>query len=428
MTENLSIGDLIEALIDYRGKTPPKEADGVPLITAKVIKGGRILNDRREYVSEQTYGSWMRRGLPQAGDILITTEAPLGEVAQVPDSRIALAQRVILLRPDQSKVDRQFFFHFLRSPVAQERLRRRASGTTVSGIRQPELRAVEIALLDRSSQEQVGDILDALDQLIENNRRRIEVLEQMAQAIYREWFVHFRFPGHENTTLIDSPLGRIPEGWEVRPLIAQASVTMGQSPRSEHYNTDGIGQPFHQGVTDFGDYFPIDRKYCSIDGRQAYVGDILVSVRAPVGRLNLSHGDLIVGRGLAALRSNSKRQGLLFAHLKFRTFKEEDSMGGGTIFKAIGKRELENLPLLVAPESIEARADETLAEPVALIRSLTFESRHLTVIRDILLPKLVTGEIDVSELDLEGAVEVRGESGEVHRGGVGRAASVGIVG
>jgi type I restriction enzyme, S subunit len=88
------IGDLIECLIDYRGRTPPKVASGIPLITAKVIKSGRIEKDQLEYVSEETYERWMRRGMPQPGDVLVTTEAPLGEVAQVgPDPRIALAQR-----------------------------------------------------------------------------------------------------------------------------------------------------------------------------------------------------------------------------------------------------------------------------------------------------------------------------------------------
>ena len=215
MTAESTVGELIETLIDYRGKTPPKTKSGVPLITAKVIKGGTILAEPREYVAEDGYGAWMRRGLPARGDILITTEAPLGEVARVSDPRIALAQRVILLRPDASKVDPSFLFHYLRSPQAQAALGRRSSGTTVSGIRQPELRAVEVPLLARSSQGAVGVILDAIDDLIENNRRRVEVLEEMARAIYREWFVKFRYPGHNNISLVDSALGPIPEGWNV---------------------------------------------------------------------------------------------------------------------------------------------------------------------------------------------------------------------
>src|SRR5690606_37193884 len=105
---------------------------------------------------------------------------------------------------------------------------------------------------DLPYQRAVARVLAHFDDLIENNRRRIELLEEMAQAIYREWFVHFRYPGHEDIPLVDSPLGPIPDGWKVVPLVELANVTMGQSPKSDLYNTDGQGKPFHQGVADFG--------------------------------------------------------------------------------------------------------------------------------------------------------------------------------
>lgn len=406
MSELAAIGDLLEVLIDYRGKTPPKTKAGVPLITAKVIKGGRVLRGEQEYIAEDFYEAWMRRGLPRVGDILITTEAPLGEVAQIRgDPRVALAQRVILLRPDPRKVDPQFLFHFLRSPLAQERLRRRASGTTVSGIRQPELRAVEVSLLTRASQEKVGRILDDLDDLIENNRRRIEVLEQMVQAIYREWFVRFRYPGHEDATFVDSLLGAIPAGWEVRPLKGVASIVMGQSPPSEFYNDVGEGKPFHQGVTDFGAHFPTHRKFCTAEGRAAGEGAILVSVRAPVGRINLALDDIVIGRGLAAVNSSYSRQALLYRHLKHRVFAEEDSLGGGTIFKAITKRELEQVPVLCGPSELEALADRMFGDALELLRRLTYATRRLAEVRGLLLPRLVTGQLDVARLDLDEVVE-----------------------
>jgi type I restriction enzyme S subunit len=186
----LPLGDLLDTHIDYRGKTPPKADQGVKLVTAKVIKGGAIDPTRLEYISEDTYKTWMRRGYPQRWDILITTEAPLGEVAQlITDERVALAQRVILLRANAQKIDPQYLFHFLRSPLAQERLRQRSSGTTVSGIRQPELLAVAIPTPDRSTQGAIGSLLDSMDELIRVNVRRKQVLEDLARSLYREWFV-----------------------------------------------------------------------------------------------------------------------------------------------------------------------------------------------------------------------------------------------
>jgi type I restriction enzyme S subunit len=147
---------------------------------------------------------------------------------------------VILLRPDRREVDPQFLFHYLRSPEAQGRLRRRASGTTVSGIRQPELRAVEISLLARTDQEKVSLILDSLDDLVENNRRRIDLLEQMAQAIYREWFVNFRYPGYENAIFIDSPVGLVPDDWEIKRLGDIIEVDKGLSYKGSYLTETGV--------------------------------------------------------------------------------------------------------------------------------------------------------------------------------------------
>ena len=219
-----TIDEITETLIDYRGKTPPKSQIGVKLITAKVIKDGFIVEGNHEYVSETTYSAWMKRGLPKQGDILITTEAPLGEVAQLRTSeRVALAQRVILLRGKPALVDQQYYFQVLKSPIVQARLKARSSGTTVLGIKQTELREVEIPYRPLPIQRKIAAILSAYDDLLENNVRRIKVLEDVARTIHREWFVNFRFPGHEKMKTFKSEVGLIPEGWVVKKLgdIAQ---------------------------------------------------------------------------------------------------------------------------------------------------------------------------------------------------------------
>ena len=137
--------ECIAALIDYRGKTPTKTTVGIPLITAKVVKNGRI-ETPDEFISEDDYESWMRRGMPEAGDVLITTEAPLGEVAQLGSERVALAQRLIALRGKSGVLDNTFLKFLLQSDDLQTQLRARASGSTVSGIKQSELRKVSITL------------------------------------------------------------------------------------------------------------------------------------------------------------------------------------------------------------------------------------------------------------------------------------------
>ncbi|MCY4134702.1 MAG: restriction endonuclease subunit S [bacterium] len=221
----------------------------------------------------------------------------------------------------------------------------------------------------------------------------------MARLLYREWFVYFRFPGHEDVVLVDSDLGPIPEGWEVSLLAEACSLVMGQSPKSEYYNETGEGLPFHQGVTDFGQRFPTHSKWTTVDNRVAEAGDILFSVRAPVGRINVASDRLVVGRGLSAIRALDGNQNFLLLQLKDK-FAVEDSIGGGTIFNAVTKSDMELIQLLKPPCSVIV-AFEAVAAPMAdLIANLSQQNVILREARDLLLPRLVSGELDVSEFDL----------------------------
>lgn len=432
MTAESTVGELIATLIDYRGKTPPKTKSGVPLITAKVIKGGIILGEPREYIAEDGYGAWMRRGLPARGDILITTEAPLGEVARVSDPRIALAQRVILLRPDASKVDPSFLFHYLRSPQAQAALGRRSSGTTVSGIRQPELKAVEVPLLPRSSQGAVGVILDTIDELIENNRRRVEVLEQMARAIYREWFVKFRYPGHKVVPLVDSVLGPIPKGWGVHPFsevlkdhIGGGWGTEQEEPGSEEpgYVIRGTDIPrvAQSDVTTVPFRF---HRESNLQARKLRPGDIVFEVSGgskgqPVGRSLLVRQSLldefdaptICASFCKLVRVNPT---LAEPSILIRLLQDAYTTGqldsyqvqstGITNFR--WKPFLEHFKVALPPEQLQKELVQSFERLDELIANCGRRIGALTQIRNMLLPKLVGGQIDVSSLELDALVGV----------------------
>ena len=166
----LLLDDCMEAVIDYRGKTPEKTAFGIPLITAKVVKGGRI-ETPDEFIAVEDYDAWMRRGIPNPGDVVVTTEAPLGEVAQLGTERVALAQRLIALRGKTGLLDNGFLKFLMQSEDVQEQLRARASGTTVLGIKQSELRKVLLSLPPFGEQRAIAHILGTLDDKIELNRR-----------------------------------------------------------------------------------------------------------------------------------------------------------------------------------------------------------------------------------------------------------------
>jgi type I restriction enzyme S subunit len=400
------ISDLCTHIVDCVNKTAPISDDVTPfkMLRTTNVRDGWIDTSNTRRVDKAVYERWTRRMRPQRGNVILTREAPLGEVGMLrTDEPVFLGQRLVMYRADAAECDPHFLLYSLLGPIVQAELRSLGSGATVEHLRVPDCEQLTIPCPELPTQQRVGAVLSALDALIENNSRRIELLEEMAAAIYREWFVHFRYPGHENAALVDSPLGTVPAGWQAAPLVEGARIVMGQSPKSEFYNADGVGTPFHQGVTDFGRHFPTTRKYCTVFGRSAAEGDILVSVRAPVGRLNIADTDLVIGRGLAAIRALDGRQGLLFAHLR-SVFAEEDSMGGGTIFKAIGKEELSQVRVLQVPEEIAHVANGVLSAQFDMIRALTFTNRHLAAMRDLLLPKLVTGQIDVSSLDLDALV------------------------
>ena len=274
-------------------------------------------------------------------------------------------------------------------------------GSTMPNLRKGDLEQFPIYLPEgwRVWARRVQDF----DDLIENNRRRIEILEEMARLLYREWFVHFRFPGHEDVEMVDSELGPIPEGWEVDGLTALCSLVMGQSPKSEFYNEVGEGLPFHQGVTDFGLRYPTHRKWTTVDKRLAEEGDILFSVRAPVGRINVAPDRMVVGRGLSAIRANDGRQEFMLLQLKDQ-FAIEDSIGGGTIFNAVTKADMERINLLSPPGPLVDEFEKSVVPMALLGQNLTEQNRVLREARDLLLPRLVSGELDVSELDLEGVM------------------------
>ncbi len=280
------------------------------------------------------------------------------------------------------------------------RLERYNSGAGVPTLNRNHLNEIEVGVHVIESQQKIAAILSAYDDLIENNLRRIKILEEMAQNLYREWFVKFRFPGHEQVRMVDSPLGKIPEGWEVRRLSEVCNLVMGQSPKSEFYNDVGEGLPFHQGVTDFRDRFPITRLYCTVQNRLAEAGDILFSVRAPVGRINIAPTQMIIGRGLSAIQHSAGYQWFAF-HLLKEKFKEEDSIGGGTIFKAVTKADMQGIELLSADDETHRRFEEIASPIESQIKNMTKKNETLRQTRDLLLPKLISGELDVSKLDID---------------------------
>ena len=360
-------------IADCPHSTAQDEGQGFPLVRTPNIGNGRLIFEKMHRVSRAVYEARNKRAKPQAGDLIYAREAPAGNVALITKGQeVCLGQRTVLLRPNPTMADSAFLTYYLLAPEQRHRLLGTATGATVTHVNLPAIRNLEVVLPPLPVQRRIADVLSAYDDLIENNRRRIAILEETARLAYRKWF-----GGAEQ--------GRTATLGEV------ADVVMGQSPESKTYNADGEGLPFHQGVTGFGFRYPQNEMWCTAGTRFAEEGDILFSVRAPVGRINVAGERIVIGRGLSAMRAKHNCQSWLLYTLK-NHFSKEDLIGVGCIFASTTKKELLSVRL-PSPADEEVSAFEQIAAPIdAQIKALSKQNVALATARDMLLSRLMKGE------------------------------------
>lgn len=329
----------------------------------------------------------------EVGDIVVArTGATVGYAKLIREPVDAVfASYLVRFRVDPKKAVPGFVGRLIESDLYKSFVKSRIGGAAQPNASAPVLGSFEFPLPSGREQERIAEILSAYDDLIENNLRRMALLEEAARLLYQEWFVRLRFPGHEHTPILDG----IPDGWERISLGDVAEVTMGQSPESKFYNEDGEGLPFHQGVKDFGERFVTNTTYSTVASRRAEVGDILCSVRAPVGRLNITLDKIAIGRGLAALRSKRDRQSFLYYQLKGHFFKE-DLIGSGAIFASVTRTEFESQELSQPTESLVRLFEETSLPVNQQLGILFLQNQKLRSARDLLLPRLMSGDLQVT--------------------------------
>jgi len=331
--------------------------------------------------------------LIRAGDTIISTVRP-GRRSMCffkdPDPNLVASTGFTVLTPNRTKVDARFLYYLVFQNSFTEYLVSQEQGSAYPAVTPAIVGRKEVLIPELSTQRKISSILSAYDDLIEVNLKRIKLLEEAADLIYKEWFVNFRFPGYENMKFV----GGIPEGWVKTTLSEVANIVMGQSPESKYYNTNKEGLPFHQGVATFRNRYVFHRNYSTVGSKIAEEGDILFSVRAPVGRINLTDRKIIIGRGLCSIRHRKNYQSFLFHQLKNIFFKE-DIIGSGAIYNAVKKDELGSFEL-PKPEDAIIHLYEDLLSPVEFqIKNLTMQIELLIEARDLLLPKLMSGEIEV---------------------------------
>jgi type I restriction enzyme S subunit len=314
--------------------------NGVPVIRGSNLSNGRFNNKDFVYLTEEKADE-LKTSNAFPDDIVFTHRGTIGQVGIIPRNqakRYVVSQSQMKMTCDANLADPQFVYYFFKSPIGQHELLCNTSTTGVPAIARPlaSLKSVAINLPSILEQKAISATLSCLDDKIELNNRIDKNLEEMARAIFKSWFVDFE--PFQDGEFEDSELGRIPKGWKVGSLGDIANITMGQSPSGSSYNETKEGTVFYQGRTDFGKRYPSIRLYTTEPKRMAMKGDILLSVRAPVGDINVASEDCCIGRGLASLKSRANCNSYLLYQLLNLENNFNVYNGEGTVFGSIDRK------------------------------------------------------------------------------------------
>lgn len=420
-TENnwhmVSLRDVVDLRISGVDKKTKKGEHPVRLCNYTDVYNNTFINADMDFMTATATENEIFKCLLSDGDVIITKDSEKHDDIGVPAlvrgdiPNLVCGYHLTILRPTP-KIDGNYLYYALNTVEARHQFQSYANGITRFGLRKTDIGFVEIPLPPLDEQRSIAHTLRTLDDKIGLNRRMNQTLEEMARTLFKSWFVDFdpvrakmdgRWKRGESLLglpaeyydmfpdrLVDSELGDVPRGWKTKALVDCYRLTMGQSPPSNTYNENGDGAPFFQDRTDFGPRYPSNRKYCTSPTRFAQAGDTLVSVRAPVGDINLSWEQCCIGRGLAALRHNSGS--ISFTYYKMWSMQRQlrQYEHTGTVFGAINKKQFESLLVTEPVVKVVEAYDVYALQLDNRIRLNEVACRTLSAQRDTLLPKLMS--------------------------------------
>ena len=402
--QEVKLRECISTLKGFAFKSKWYQPDGIPIVRVSDFTDNSISVDDIEYIPHDLAQEHSRY-LLKTKDVIVQTVGSwqhnpvsiVGKVVNVPSNLngALLNQNAVKIIPNKT-IDNNFLYYRLKD----EHFKLHNLGCAQGAANQASITLSSIGsfrfnLPPFPTQQKIAKILSNYDDLIENNLKRIKLLEESARLTYEEWFLRFRIDGKKLD--IDPDTG-LPFGWEKVKLKSFCILTMGQSPKSKFYNQTCEGLPFHQGVTNYGFRFPSNTTWSTEGSRISEEGDILFSVRAPVGRLNVSIEKIILGRGLASIRQINDLNSFLFYQLQ-NIFFEDNLMGSGAIFDSVTKRDVEDIELIYS-KNISEKFNTLTSTIDNEIKNLTNQNKFLKEARDILLPRLMTGMIDTNDMSI----------------------------
>ena len=383
-----TIGDVCSVVTDGAHNSPKSVEKGRYMASVKDFTDFGFDFSNCRQISEEDYERLCKQGcVPKKNDILVGKDGARyfeDIIIYKQDEKPALLSSIAILRVDCTKITPEFLYYTLKTPAIKKNVRDNyGSGSAIPRIVLKDFKRMPFSFPSIEEQQKITEICVAIDSKIQVNNTINENLEQQAQTLYHHMFI-------ENTS----------SEWKEGTLSDIADITMGQSPNGSSYNEDGEGTIFFQGRAEFGFRFPSIRLYTTEPKRMACANDVLMSVRAPVGDLNVAHTDCCIGRGLAAIHSKTGQQS--FVLYTMFTLKEQLNVfnGEGTVFGSINRNSLNDMSIVI-PSLDSISAFEDIVAPIdAAIRNNYDEICHLIQLRDSLLPKLISGEIDVSTLEI----------------------------
>jgi len=357
--------NIIEKFIDYRGKTPKKTTTGIPLVTAKIVKSGRIL-EPNEFIAEDAYNSWMTRGLPEIDDVVLTTEAPLGEVALIKNKKVALAQRIITLRGNKNFVHNPFLKYYLQSSTGQYELESRASGTTVFGIKATVLKKIPVILPPLSEQKAIASILSSLDNKIDLLHRQNKTLEAMAETLFRQWFVE-----------------EAQDDWEDGCLGDIIELVYGKGLKQEIRTGKGYPVVGSSGVVGYHSDFLVEGP------------GIVIGRKGTLGKVIYLFDNFFPIDTTYYIKSKVESVGLLYEYFLLKTLNFEE-MNSDSAVPGLNRDIALSTDIKIAPLSKLQEFNQFASAFITKLSANQTQICTLEKLRDTLLPKLMSGEVRVA--------------------------------
>jgi len=391
------------------GDCQDEPESGFYFLSCKDVANGKLNYEGARQITEADFLDTHRRTKFAPTDVLITNSGTIGRMAIAPDNeltrRTTFQKSVAILKPLASRVEPNFLYYALQDDI--HRLIEFAGGTAQKNLLLRDLRAFEVSVPPLPVQRRIAGVLSAYDELIENSQRRIRILESMARALYREWFVHFRFPGHEKIKRVASPLGEIPQEWEVKTVADSFVISGGGTPsrkEDKYWNGGKIQWYSPSDLTGAGTMFMDDSSdhitelgLAESSARLFPARSVMLTSRATIGAIAINTHEACTNQGFITCQPNERVPLYYLFHWLTENVPTFQRMASGATFKEISRGVFKTIDFLQPPARLVSHFEDTAAPMAEQSLALQRQIQNLRRTRDLLLLRLLSGQVVINK-------------------------------